>query len=409
MKRIIGSLIGVLTIALSIIFLVRQSQASPTPPPKLVVHEWGTFTSIYGSDGTMLTGIERDEEALPPFVYSHDIAAGQRQIFDLGKPADPNALRIMTKGMTRPVHNVTVKMETPVLYFYSPTTMDARVSVGFKGGSISQWYPARSGGEQMPPLWKKDKAGNNQIVPIDFGKPYDGSIEWEFTIEPRTPDTDFDVMKDHEFPNWLHPRAPKSNVLRTANDETETYLFYRGLGNFEQPISYQIADDQLNVETSDEIPYLIVLDIQAANYGRVLWSGRPGAKESIDLTTSEAGFIRDEVYQSLKGALIQAGLYDDEASAMLRTWWTSYFSTPGLRAFWIVPRGFTDEVLPINVSPTPSQMERVLLGRSEILTPDFEKQLLDEFAKEPDENNFRYSRYFPAYQARVSQLNHSPE
>ncbi|MEM9282273.1 MAG: hypothetical protein AAGA96_10630 [Verrucomicrobiota bacterium] len=404
MKRIIGLFFGVLVIAASIVFLVRQTQASPTSPSALVVHEWGTFTSIYGSDGTMLTGIERDEEALPPFVYSHGIADGQPQFFDLSKPEQALEFQVMRKGIKRPVQNVTVKMETPVLYFYSPEAMNAKVSVGFRGGSISQWYPARSGGEKMPPLWREDKEGNRYIVPIDFAEPYDGSIEWDITVEPRTPDTEFDVMKDHELPNWLHPRAPQSNLLRNANDETETYLFYRGLGNFEQPISYRIDGGKLSVEISDDIPFLIVLDIQSANYGRVLWSGKPGTKESIELAGSDSGFIRNQVYESLKGALTDAGLYDDEAAAMLRTWWTSYFSTPGLRAFWIVPRGFTDEVLPISVEPAPSQMERVLLGRSEILTPEFEGQLLSEFAKEPDENNFRYSRYFPAYQARVEQL-----
>ena len=35
------------------------------------LHEWGTFTTVAGSDGTLLTGLQREEEELPAFVHSH--------------------------------------------------------------------------------------------------------------------------------------------------------------------------------------------------------------------------------------------------------------------------------------------------------------------------------------------------
>ena len=35
------------------------------------LHEWGTFTTVSGSDGVLLTGLEVEEEKLPSFVYSH--------------------------------------------------------------------------------------------------------------------------------------------------------------------------------------------------------------------------------------------------------------------------------------------------------------------------------------------------
>src|SRR5256885_1568431 len=85
------------------------------------VHEWGTFTSVAGSDGQQLSGLEVEEAALPPFVHSLTGFTPQN------------------KGWDRPVAGVTVKMETPVLYFYSAEPLTAHVSVGFHGGSISQW------------------------------------------------------------------------------------------------------------------------------------------------------------------------------------------------------------------------------------------------------------------------------
>ena len=35
------------------------------------LHEWGTFTTISGSDGSVLSGLHVEEEKLPDFVYSH--------------------------------------------------------------------------------------------------------------------------------------------------------------------------------------------------------------------------------------------------------------------------------------------------------------------------------------------------
>ena len=130
------------------------------------LHEWGTFTSISGSDGVLLPGLEREEEALPAFVQSHEGMASQSQLSFGGK------------GWLRPLHNVTIKMETPVIYFYTSQPFAAHVHVGFNGGSISQWFPARSGGETPP-----SRFTNAQGAPIggdiDFAKGFQGDIQWD--------------------------------------------------------------------------------------------------------------------------------------------------------------------------------------------------------------------------------------
>src|SRR5438477_12030332 len=59
--------------------LVRRARAddpghatapSPAIASDLVVHEWGTFTSVQGADGVSLEGLSHEEEPLPDFVYS---------------------------------------------------------------------------------------------------------------------------------------------------------------------------------------------------------------------------------------------------------------------------------------------------------------------------------------------------
>src|SRR5258706_7942662 len=77
------------------------------PPPSYVAHEWGTFTSMQGSDGVTLEGLQHEEEALPDFVYSRSkVRACPLREYGY-------------KGLEVDVVNVTKKMETPVVYFYA--------------------------------------------------------------------------------------------------------------------------------------------------------------------------------------------------------------------------------------------------------------------------------------------------
>jgi hypothetical protein len=75
-------------------------------------------------------------------------------------------------------------------------------------------------------------------------------------------------------------------------------------------------------------------------------------------------------------ALEQTGLYHDEARAMVDTWQRSYFRSYGLRVLYMVPRAWTDRLLPISISPEPSALVRTLVGRVEVLTPYDEQQLV---------------------------------
>jgi hypothetical protein len=105
--------------------------------------------------------------------------------------------------------------------------------------------------------------------------------------------------------------------------------------------------------------------------------------------------------------LTLAGLTRQEADGMLQTWWSSYFAKPGLRVLWVVPSGYVNKVLPLKVTPAPRETVRVILGRTEILTPQFEKLLCETFAKASQEgtgNPLSGDRFHNAYAHRVKQL-----
>lgn len=68
----------------------------------------------------------------------------------------------------------------------------------------------------------------------------------------------------------------------------------------------------------------------------------------------------------LHGLLVREGLYDAEVRAMIDTW-RDLWSADGVRVLYMVPRPFTDEVLPLQITPAPATVVRVLVGRAELL------------------------------------------
>src|SRR5262245_54326877 len=90
--------------------------AKPGGADDLVVHEWGTFLAMSGSDGAVLEGMYHEEHALPAFVHARS----------------RDQLRIPS---------VVLKGETPVIYFYTAKAQKVRVGVRFPRGVWTQWYP----------------------------------------------------------------------------------------------------------------------------------------------------------------------------------------------------------------------------------------------------------------------------
>jgi hypothetical protein len=101
-----------------------------TPDKDVVVHEWGTFTSVQGSDGVQMYWNPLVAPELPRFVY------------DRTRPRPGKIPGIVVAGKTGTTCRQ--RMETPVIYFYSaqPRTFD--VTVRFPTGTITEWYPQES-------------------------------------------------------------------------------------------------------------------------------------------------------------------------------------------------------------------------------------------------------------------------
>src|SRR5207245_11375435 len=118
-----------LGVVLGVVKLRRSShannKASSANQNDLVVHEWGTFTSIAGKDGVALEWRPLNGSVdLPKFVHTmQQEGLGLRHV---QSKAELSGL---------------IRMETPVLYFYSKREMNVSAEVNFPKGRISVWYP----------------------------------------------------------------------------------------------------------------------------------------------------------------------------------------------------------------------------------------------------------------------------
>lgn len=326
----------------------------------LTVHEWGTFTSIAGRDGqavewSPLTG----STDLPGFVEHF-----RTPEFKLG-----------LRG--------TVRMETPVLYFYDSREESVSVGVSFSKGLITEWYPraSRVGPSANPAEWSL------------FQGHTDGSIAWDaVTISPTLR---AELPRQAQDSHYYAARMTSATPLRVktpAGEQHEKFLFYRGVSTFRVPVSAKLAADgkiQIENTAEEEIPSTILFERRGDKVGYRI--GGPLAKESV-LDPPELTDNINDLGRELVGMLVAQGLYVDESQAMVETWRGSWFEE-GSRLIYLVPEKFVNEILPLSIHPAPAQIARVFVGRLELVTPATEKAVEAAFASRDNATLEKYGRF----------------
>src|SRR5215472_3886222 len=245
MKSSRAPLIAVLLFSAGTVFLMAANSGS-APPAGLTVHEWGTFTSVAGADGLAVEwntlGCQSD---LPRFVNDFGFRGFKWRL----------------QG--------TVRMETPVLYFYSPRELEARVKVAFPHALITEWYPKA----EYRVLQQDRPDGEVQPVPENLNgidtslRKVTGGIEWnDIKVQPGTaPPLPFESGPDH----YYAARATDASPLLVGGRH-ERFLFYRGVGNFQPPLAARVsAEGNVVLENRGRvtIPTVILLENRGGRIG----------------------------------------------------------------------------------------------------------------------------------------------
>ena len=333
----------------------------------LTAHEWGTFTSIPGRSGQAVEWSPLNGSAdLPSFVEHLNGAQ-----FKLG-----------LRG--------TIRMETPVLYFYSPHETEVSVKVAFSRGIMTEWYPPASRVEPSP-----ESVLDRRTL---FQRHINGSISWNsVTVSPNLTArfSRGNLPEDNDGNQYYAARETSSAplVVKTAaGSQQEKFLFYRGVSTFSGPISATITSEaKLHITNlaEQEIPSVILFERRGDKLGYRL-GGALRDEMSLDPPDLTATF--ESMTRDLADILTTQGLYPDEARAMIETWRQSWFEE-GSRLFYIVPGSFLNAILPLTIQPAPAQIARVFVGRLELITPATTQAVKNILANRDVEGLQKYNRF----------------
>lgn len=362
MKRFIFAVLLVFAVSISDYYRPVATSVE-AKEADLIVHEWGTFTTIAGKNGVALDWRPLNGPSdLPSFVYTE------------GENGFRGTHRSGGKGEI-----ARVRMETPVIYFYTPKEMDVSVRVTFPEGKITEWYP---------------QAGfvNNMFGPNQTGRTFANGINWgTVKLLPNHPEN---YLREAADSHYYPARETDSVPIQVCNaDKTriehEKFLFYRGTGNFDLPLKAVLENKEV-VLTASNAQYLAKKGAPDQGLVDMVVFEKRGNKMGYKYIPQLLGETRverpaldktlEQVYSQLKKSLTAHGLYEKEADAMIKTWSDSWFEE-GLRVFYFVPRTVTDRILPLTVSPKPKETVRVMIGRMELITPEMEKEVRNQVGR----------------------------
>jgi hypothetical protein len=345
--------------------------------PDFTVHEWGTFTAIAGKDGHAIEWSPLGVPRLPP---STDLPQFVEHISDVN-------FKLGLRG--------TIRMETPVLYFYSPRDLTVSAKVSFAKGLITEWYPHA---DRVQPAGVLTDTNLSQLSA-------DGSIMWNHVAV--SPNLAGEFPSDVQPNRYYAARDTASSPLRvqtSAGEQQEKFLFYRGVSASPLPVSARlISDGKLVVESlgEHEIPSAILFERRGDRVGYRL-TGPLTDATTLDPPVLDGSV--DSLYGDLEEILVGQGLYRDEAHAMIATWKDSWFEE-GSRLIYIVPRAFIDQVLPMTIDPEPAQIVRVFIGRLEIVTPATALAVRTALAHNDQATLDKYGRFLEPILETVDQGN----
>ena len=222
-----------------------------------------------GQDGSALVWrpllVESD---LPSFVYSVD------------KGRTFRGLRYPSKsGMA-----VRVRMETPVLYFYSKEDTTVAVKVGFPSGRITEWYPTA------------------QLS--------NGTIDWgQMRVMPGAQVYLANDFRENHYYPARETDAAALQVRRGQVTEHEKFLFYRGVGDFDLPLSVRLAEDQVAIKNigTEAVRKAVLFENRDAKIGYQIIDMPLSSSTEVKLNRPELRSDFKELRRELRAMLISEG------------------------------------------------------------------------------------------------------
>ena len=343
----------IFSITLSLLYQVGRCSTPELP----VVHEWGTFTAVVGSDGSLVPWWSPQLEGpaqLPDFVARSTMFA---------------------KGGSASL----IRMETPVLYFYPREAMSPKVVVQYPQGHITEVFPTAPGFAGSLPSTVPPFAQFNASTP---------TTSWEIAL--RSPTEAASLCRVPEVgkhgQHYAHAREVPDAWLVESAGQMEHFIFYRGAGQHSLPIrAINIHDDVWHLQ-HDRQPELQLKAIQIKVTAEgIQWAALPSIQSAAQDPTETRSFTvatglssdLPSLVTTLILELTSEGLTQPEATAMVHTWKAAWMGEIGTRVLILMPGDWINETLPITITPKPLEFRRVFVARLELLDTGVESKVIE--------------------------------
>ena len=321
-----GFKFGLLSVSLAMTGAAWAAPPEKHSPPAdpLIVHEWGTFLTMSGSDGVVLDSMYHEEHALPDFVH----AVSQDELHMPGSQ---------------------MKFETPVIYFYTKQPRTVDVTARFPTGIWTHWFPQANRSAIF--------SGRADVPIADVELKQYGCLNWHVDLLPASLSANIALPTTPPGSLWNFARQVDAAYVRTASkseansngagsngklkgnsaekgrSEIERYLFYRGLGHANLPLQVDARNGgtlSLSDSPTPALKHLFVMRVEGGKgvfrYIPDLQPGQSLDHVIPDMQSAEplADFT-SHVSDALAIRLEESGLYAKEARAMVHTWRSRLF------------------------------------------------------------------------------------
>ena len=360
---------GILASAVAVSLAISDGKNSDTD---FIAHEWGTFTSVQGSDAVQFEWNPFVAPELPKFVYN---VANIRD--PKTAPVAPGFVHFSKLMMAS-----RQRMETPVIYFYSKKERTVDVDVQFNGGRITEWYP-----QLTNPKVQSPRLAPGAAYPASRGAMHWSGVQLlpgadESRLYPH------DATGSHYYAARGTDAVPLRVKAQDGTEQHEKFLFYRGVAEFEAPLQVVQQGEHaegvvLQNRAKQPLSALFLYSVRGDRAALLpIAKMKEGESRQMEFNFEKLARplaeVRADIATRMRAALVSDGLYEREADAMVKTWDDSWFAESGTRVLYTLPQAWTDGILPLTITPAPKEVRRVFVGRAEMITPAAEWALLRE-------------------------------
>ncbi len=292
---------------LALLTLCVPFAAAQNARRQLVAHEWGVWL----------------------------IEGGQPTVEALARECPPWVVRAAAAPTSLPPR---LPARKPVLFLRSDTPIpDLTVEVRFEGGRPWLLYPTGQVlGDRI--VWRGDltsRAERRALAPRAGQEP-PARRNARGRVFPRPPP----APPGHW---WNRLREVDASMFLSRFDDSESFLFYDGPVHFRSPI----RASRLRSEQGEHTVWVVG--------GSSVVEHRVSPNDSRVVRRGDKHALRRWLLQ----AATSAGLEPDEARSLVETWQGELFGATERRAIYFIPRSDYDRMLPITITPTPTELVRV--------------------------------------------------